>query len=259
VENDGIVELYRPTGDNVLQLLSAAGEAGELASMLARRFTSPETIQRRNALVNHFMARWGRRGYVQRSAYTEPSPLYNHNGAYRWFITGAGQQYLDNDCVHTEDLIRAAAHAAHAQRSEHINAIWQRALAEAPALLAALPVRCVTRYGEAIRGLRRRYLTLQEIGDMLGITRERVRQIEMGISTSGHQCSACTSAAFNETFMITVRVKDGGEMPTRSQLLDFARSALRDAVKHDTELGWLITGIQLVRDATQPDEALKSA
>jgi hypothetical protein len=185
----------RPTGKVILRLLTDAGDAGELASVLARHFTAPLNQQRRNALTNHWLTRYQRHQYVRRSAVTEPSPVYKNTPVYRWFITDHGRAYLERGCVSELQQLRAELRAQDTQRMMHIHAVQLRALADGPALIAALPLKCLTRRTELVRALRRRYLTLEEIGQMMGVTRERIRQLEAGID--GHQCPDCVNEKKN--------------------------------------------------------------
>lgn len=181
---------HTPSVRAILAMLIDAGEEGELASLLARRFSAPELILYRCTQTNNHLNALRKRGLTRRGS-KEPSPVYNNCPVYRWYITPDGEMYYRRTYDEMSPLHHSAVARAERVRRFHIQDVKRQALAELPALAATLPPRCPTRLRELVLGMRRRYLTLQEIGDAVGLTRERIRQYEAGINLSGHKCQYC--------------------------------------------------------------------
>ena len=172
----------------VLKILADAGDTGELASLVARRFNTGQRVQMRNTYVNDILRRLAAREMTRRSDRTEPSPVYHNVPAYRWFITAAGRGYLASN-GHGGFLFRVSAAKAEAERQRQITAAARlRILKAAPALAAVLPAGCSDARRNLIIKLRSHNLTLAEIGTVLGISYERVRQIIAGIGVRPCEC-----------------------------------------------------------------------
>jgi Sigma-70, region 4 len=177
---------------DVLAILAEVGDAGELASLVARRFALPEQPQRRNAQVNTLLATLAKSGRVKRSDEREPSPVYNNVPVYRWWITSAGVEYLragGQDGVRSQ---RREAQEYRAALDAQRRATHQRIFNAAAVLVANLPPDCITARRRLMQGLYQRGLTLAEIGAAFGVTGERARQIINGIKAEKQcRCSTC--------------------------------------------------------------------
>jgi ATP/maltotriose-dependent transcriptional regulator MalT len=191
-----------PNPRRVLELLKEAGEQGLLAGDMARQFTIPDppfkpvkgkvttpsmsNLQRRLTWTNQILERQTGRGRTRRGG-KEPSPYYNNVPTYRWFITEEGVGYLASGMA---EGLRAARDAEVAQRNAELREkrrgqkllITQAYVEYEP---ATTPV-CVRE--RVIRELRAAGCTLDEIGGVFDVTRERVRQIMEGIRPGVCKC-----------------------------------------------------------------------
>lgn len=163
-------------------LLIEAGPEGLTTVEITDAFGIPAPRQQRSNRVSQIARKMFGRGYAEHMG-RERSPLYRHNYVNRWRVTEEGAAWYRGELARvrrqvTEDglwriRIREAAQAREA------------ALAAARGELADLiregGTRAVTkqRRQDMILRLRAVPCTLGEIGDVFGITRERVRLIEM--------------------------------------------------------------------------------
>jgi len=199
-----------PNSRRVLELLKEAGEEGVLGGVLARHFTIPDphmpsleglvlrsqNLQRRLAWTNQILDRFLRHGWARRGG-KEPTPYYNNVPVYRWYITGDGEQYLAAGMAEGIRAARASeiARAAEQRREEQRHAddmITQAYVSYDPATI----YKCERE--QAIRELREAGCTLDAIGGVFSLTRERVRQILVGYKTSPCTCPRCTDAQWFE-------------------------------------------------------------
>lgn len=177
-----------------LRLLVQAGEAGLTATEIAVQFTLPVRYWARSNRVSQIMRNLETRGYV-RPGKREPTTRYGmrdlpgYAGApvRRWYATEAGAERIAM-------LDRIAA-----RRAEHERLIADTARQRAAALAsigrelaARTAAGTVTKHWRraVIAELRQVPCSLQEIGTLFGISRERVRQIEAG-REDPCRCAAC--------------------------------------------------------------------
>lgn len=170
----------RPRTLAILDILAEAGENGVFASDIARHFKEPETQQRRNSAVNQFLHTLSHKGRVRRSDEIMPTTGYHNVPAFRWYITPAGMAYLQiGGREGIESLRREALRDAQRTSQERL-AERERALVNYLDITGPPVHGCQTWRYWAVRRLRSRLITLSEIGAIMGISRERVRQIESG-------------------------------------------------------------------------------
>ena len=214
-----------PNSKRVLELLKEAGEEGMLGGVIARHFTIPDphtpslqgkmaaasqNLQRRLAWTNQVLDRFLRHGWVRRGS-KEPTPYYNNVPVYRWYITPEGVEYL---AAGMSAGIRAARIARAKQREEKRREDRRRA----DDLITQAYIDCdphsihKCEREKVIRELRAAGCTLDAIGGVFGVTRERVRQILVGYKTTPCECSRCTAAQWtsvptlDEAFGDTLRM-----------------------------------------------------
>jgi hypothetical protein len=171
----------RPSALKVLELLAEAGPGGRTGSDIAHLFDEPTDLLRRLTHVNYVLRNFEASGRARRGD-EEPSPRYQHSPTVRWFVTPAGRKYLaagGHGAVKRARLARAADQAREAQR------------------LRALVLESRTRFGPdspqherlaESRRLRAEGVTLEDIGGIFGVTRERIRQLLAGIKVPECQC-----------------------------------------------------------------------
>ena len=178
---------------DILRILAGAGKAGMLAPDIAYQFSKPVLQQRRNAVVNQVLKRLSRSDRVRYT--TDTSPRYHNIPAYRWFITSAGSKYLA-DGGYDEIIKRISCDNAEKleqqrQNRQQQDVIRQLVINAAPVLIRQLPPGCTKARANLINQLYQRGITLDDIGRLLGLTRERVRQIKAGIKVTPCRCQQC--------------------------------------------------------------------
>lgn len=202
----------KPNPQRILELLKEAGEEGVLGPDLARQFTVPDptsfgrqlrgeistptaNLQRRLAWVNQILHRMHRRGFVTRRM--DRSPHYRQVPAYRWWITESGVTFL---AVGMWTGVRAAR-VEQRRRREEERASWQRHTNDliTQAYIDYDPATvCLYERTRIIGVLRAAGCTLESIGGVFGITRERVRQIAAGEHLPMCRCLRCVDAEWFE-------------------------------------------------------------
>jgi hypothetical protein len=171
----------RPSALKVLELLAEADQAGLTGPDIARTFDEPAVLQSRLAHVNDVLRNFEASGKVRRRG-VEPSLRYHHSPTVRWVVTPAGRAYLaagGHGAAKRARLARAEAREQEARR------------------LRALVLESRTRFGPdspqherlaESRRLRAEGVTLEDIGGIFGVTRERIRQLLAGIRVPPCQC-----------------------------------------------------------------------
>lgn len=180
-----------PSTLGILRLLAVAGDAGMQAGDLARHFNGTIRPERRNAFTNQTLHTLHKGGKVRRSDEKEPSLYYKNVPVWRWFITNDGRDYLRSGgreaVVRRRQEFRAESDRQFALRLQQRS----NAILSGHAAARELPARCMTARAAFIAEMRAVPLTLDDIGRMLGITRERVRQIEAGKGVTPCRCDNC--------------------------------------------------------------------
>lgn len=186
-----------PNLRGVMEVLAEAGEAGILGPAVGRHFTlayaegSPraylngnpmQNLQRRMNWTNQILHRLAAQGYAERGT-KEASPYYHRVPAYRWFITDKGREYLAGGLAE-----------GRRKRREDEKYVKARLRQERARNAARLVTEAYEKYdpdstpacvrNQAIRDLRGAGCSLDAVGGVFGITRERVRQILSGVSIS---------------------------------------------------------------------------
>jgi hypothetical protein len=181
-----------PSALGVLRLLQAAPD-GMLAGDIARSFArSCGDARPLNVEVNTILHYQLSRGRVRRGD-LEPSTRYHLVPVYRWFITGAGIAYCA--AGGRPAVLAAARHKGQQKAASRMDA----AVAALDSLEAAIAIArqvtpgCLASRDEAIRVLRAAGLTMDAIGFLFGITRERARQVTAGKSPTACTCGQCGS------------------------------------------------------------------
>jgi Sigma-70, region 4 len=199
-----------PNTRRVLEILAGAGSEGIRGPDIARYFTIPDpdmpslsrvgnrsqNIQRRLAWVNQILERFELHDHARRGG-KEPSPYYHRVPAFRWFITADGVQFLADGLAEGRRRMRDERDAAERLRLiEHrkrlADLLTQAYVENDPVTTPACERERV------IRKLRDEGCTLQDIGDVFGVTRERVRQIYRGINVHPCQCHDCNNQRWFE-------------------------------------------------------------
>lgn len=166
------------TTASVLAYLAAAGPEGAVTTVIADAHDYPVTYQHRSNYTSTILARLDDQGYAERTG-TERSPRYRGTPVSRWRITRTGRARFRADAK------RAAARAELDARIERAAQARKDALAATRTAIATLVdsggMAAVTPEWRAatVKELRAVPCTLAEIGELFGITKERVRQIEM--------------------------------------------------------------------------------
>ena len=136
--------------------------------------------------MNQILCRYRSRGMTERLP-MEPSKYYNNVPSWRWRITESGAAFLAAGmaegvrAVRRAEQARAAADRA-AKRLLRENLVTQAYMDNDPSVVPA----CERE--QVIRELRAAGSTLDEIGQVFGITRERVRQILVGYRSGRCRC-----------------------------------------------------------------------
>jgi hypothetical protein len=168
----------RLTTVSVLAFLAEAGPGGATTTAIAQAHDYPEAYQQRSNYASAVLARLDNRGHAERTG-IERSPLYRGAPVSRWRITDAGQLVLDTA------VAREAARTELEARIEQAEQARKTALDDVRAELSALirdgGMIAVTAEWRAarVRRLRAVPCTLSEIAGVFGVTKERVRQIEL--------------------------------------------------------------------------------
>jgi hypothetical protein len=162
--------------ERILRALSEAGDKGILAGDLARSIPPPRPSQVNTVLRHLEMAVLARR-----SAAKEESLHYRRSWSWRWFITAAGQEYLDGGCQkgawerarqsREQERLRLKPRTVKLLRSQLAVRDWR----EKAARVAASG--CRVRRDAAMRSMRADGMTWKAIGELLGVSGERVRQV----------------------------------------------------------------------------------
>lgn len=179
-----------PSARVILQLLHEAGPGGITGTDMARCFTRPARLDRRLCWVYGQLTAFWAAGYACRAQAREPSPHYHHAPVWRWFITAEGSAHLARELRPPAAFERASRTAERALERERA------------AVLLAVAARQYgpSRYGQGIppcernrviAELRSQGCTYAAIGDIFGITRERVRQVVQGIYVTPCTCPRC--------------------------------------------------------------------
>lgn len=162
----------------MLSELAQAGEAGMATGELSRKFAYRDSyggeLQRLLAEANTLLATQARMGNITRSATMEPSAYYHNTPNRRWFITVAGREYLAAG-GRMEIARRARAEASRAREEKRLRR--EQAREEGTALLGAAAGSMILRDAVICQLRAQGDLTLEDIGSLTGLTRERVRQI----------------------------------------------------------------------------------
>lgn len=185
------------TQETLLPLLAAAGDEGmtTIEMALAPQFAGTYgSAQGRSNRVSAVLAALERRGVTERIGYGQ-SPLYHRQPVNRWrAVQPAATYYLTPSQRAT--LRRERSHERQRERAADAQ---RRALLAAGAFLQydRRTPRCVRE--RACRELRAQGLTLEQIGAIFGITRERARQIIAGIKPGQCRCADCLKERFRFT------------------------------------------------------------
>lgn len=195
----------RPSVLEILRALALEGDAGLQAGQIAALFDEPADQAVRNRLVNNHLSYI--RPKVRRSKNPEPSLRYNKVPVYRWWITEEGRKYLEAGgwagLVARSKLEKREREGHRTARLDQQRAL----LGRAGAMAAALPPGCRPARNALVKELYGGGLTLEKIGDLVGLTRERVRQIAVGKKNPQRlrrygerpcQCSLCRRARLEE-------------------------------------------------------------
>jgi hypothetical protein len=174
----------------VLGILREAGGTGITGPEIARQFTH-DTLQRRMCVVNQVLYRLRHRQRVIRGP-KEPTKYYHRVPTYRWFITPAGVHYLATG-------MEKGARQARWEQAERKRA----ELAEYRRHLADLLTEAYDRIDpqtapkcereRVMRELRTAGCTLESIGEVFGVTRERVRQVLNRQNVTPCRCGRCAA------------------------------------------------------------------
>jgi hypothetical protein len=127
----------------------------------------------------------------------EPTPYYNNVPVYRWYITPEGVEYLAAGMA-------AGIRAARVARAKQAEAQRREARRRADDLITQAYIDCDPRTiskcerEQVIRELRSAGCTLDAIGGVFGVTRERVRQILTGYKTTPCTCPRCAASQWFE-------------------------------------------------------------
>jgi hypothetical protein len=187
--------IRRLTVASVLAFLAGAGEAGATTTEIALAHDYPASYHQRSNRVSQVMLVLRRRGEAE-PAGLERSPLYRHNPVSRWRITQAGEAARAEDeavrqardqARRTATARREAALACDPQaREAALSAVRE----EIAALVRQGGMHKITPAWRAakVAELRAVPCTLNEIGQLFGLTRERVRQIEIRGGDRGAWC-----------------------------------------------------------------------
>lgn len=181
----------KPSTLDVLRILAAAGSDGILAPVIARCFRLPESQQARNAWVNQILKTLTHKNRAARSNASDKSPYYYNVPTYRWYIIDAGRSYLAAGGM--AGLVEIHQHETEKSYNKLQDKVDRHSLIlkAAPSLVQQLPPGCTAARRNLITQLRDRGLTLRELGQLFGISGERVRQVNQGIRVAPCRCGQC--------------------------------------------------------------------
>lgn len=174
--------IRRLTVQSVLTFLAQAGPGGAITTEIALAHDYPASYHQRSNRVSQVTLQLAREGCAEPMG-TERSPLYRGTPVSRWCLTPAGMARQEAGATREQAAARSTALQGEIARSL---AARTGALAAVQAEIAELVrdggLAAVTKQyrAAAVRRLRAVPCTLTEIGQLFGLTRERVRQIETG-------------------------------------------------------------------------------
>lgn len=171
-------EIKKLTIQSTLSYLIEAGGTGATTTEIAEAHDYPGGHQQRSNRVSQIMKILEDEGGAERAG-TEPSHRYRHGPVSRWRVTPAGIARHEIAGRRRERAARCDERIAGNMAARQ--AALEAARAELAGMIRSGGVRAVTKAYRAakIAELRAVPCSLSEIGDVFGITRERVRQIEL--------------------------------------------------------------------------------
>lgn len=183
MENSNHLRVYE-----VMELLAEAGDGGLTTTEMALEFTSPQNYQMRSNRVSQIMRKKEVEGLTRRGE-QEGSPLWRNQPVYRWYATPQAAAYLAEGTREQKAARKAEAEVEaftlRLSQAEH----RQDLLAAARSVVLSGPVTKCWRY-RTVMELREEGCILSRIGEVFGLTKERVRQIEAGVKDSC-RCHDC--------------------------------------------------------------------
>lgn len=181
---------------SALGFLAQAGPDGATTTQIAQAFSHPPSHHQRSNRASQIMRQLAAKSAAEHVG-DEPSPLYRHTPVSRWRVTAAGiaryqagsarrglRDQARADRAETGEVRQNAA----ARREKAITAARE----ELVGVIASGRSLSVTRCWRArvIGKLRAAGCTLAETGELFGLQRERIRQIEAG-QERPCACRAC--------------------------------------------------------------------
>ncbi len=191
-------DMTRPSTLSILKILVKAGETGMQSGDISRAFGEPAREDERIRYVNSILHRL-KNGRMARFGPLEPSPRYRHRKARRWYVTPAGTEYLTAGGLTGVIMQRKQDRGSQqALRLTNASTARQQALQAAQTALDHGALTCRNQRAAAIPVLRRAGLTVQEVADVLGLSRERIRQIQArGPGKRPCNCQLCRNEEGN--------------------------------------------------------------
>jgi hypothetical protein len=173
-----MTKIRRMTTAFVLAYLDSAGETGATTTEMTLATGVPENYLQRSNSCSMILRRLENR-HEARLAGTERSPVYRGAPVHRWVITAAGSKRVRAAAEReaTQAGLDALIEQAAGARADAL-AVVRDEIAELIRCFGMPGVTAEWRAGK-IAELRAVPCTLNEIGELFGITRERVRQIEL--------------------------------------------------------------------------------
>jgi len=162
----------------VLTYLEVAGSAGLQAGELRKCFDMTGAANP-SATINLVLLRARAKWLVRRSDSTEKSIHYRGQPVYRWYITPRGRRWLArydaNELARKQRKLRAEEHVRARQNAREA---FERRQKQLLATVVDPSKMTLQERNRKIVELRREGLPLRVVGEVFGITYERVRQIE---------------------------------------------------------------------------------
>lgn len=169
----------------IMRLLHEAGPRGLLTQDMAKTFRQRERHRSATHIeVNTALYKLREYGRAQRSRYMEPSPYYHNTPCWRWRITSAGSAYYLAGGYQGQLAIAREERRQRDKARRELAVRRLEAIASSAGKASKLTPGCTRERDELIRELREAGMTLESIGDLFGITRERTRQVVKGILVS---------------------------------------------------------------------------